>query len=113
MSDQINGVNWNYDIINTALNIEQDAMDDISTVLQDVQDNEVGNLVLTDGTTAGQDLVTEYGYDAGTEVNITDAAGAMVVDDLMQKVSTKGQVAAQLLSTANKINQTVSRILQA
>ena len=111
MSDQINGVNWNYDIINTALNIEQDAMEDISTVLQDVQDNTVGDLAVSG--TEGQDLITEYGYDAGTEVNITDAAGAMVVDDLMQKVSTKGQVAAQLLSTANKINQTVSRILQA
>jgi hypothetical protein len=53
----------------------------------------------------------KYGATLTSDMNITDASGAMVIDDLMQKISTKVQVASQLLSSANNIAKTASRIL--
>jgi hypothetical protein len=57
----------------------------------------------------GRDVLNNYNI--GGNVDIKTAAGAMVIDDLMQKISTKVQVAAQLLSTANNIAKTASRIM--
>ena len=58
---------------------------------------------------SGKEVLDSYGISG--EADITTAAGAMVIDDLMQKISTKVQVAAQLLSTANNIAKTASRVL--
>jgi hypothetical protein len=88
-------------IVQSALTIAADGVNDISTVLTDVQDS-----VLSAGG-----VRAEYGDNSTTSLNINTAAGAMVVDDLMQKISTKVQVAAQLLSAANNINKTASRVL--
>ena len=89
-------------IVASALAISTDGCTDINTVLSDVQDS----------TLSTSDTVPkEYGVNLQADLNISSAAGAMVVDDLMQKISTKVQVAAQLLSTANNINKTASRIM--
>ena len=57
----------------------------------------------------GREVLNAYGITGNADIRT--ASGAMVIDDLMQKISTKVQVAAQLLSTANSINKTVSRIM--
>ena len=71
----------------------------------------------------GYDLNTPIIYNTGTiqnpawhasgyaTVDISQASGAMVIDDLMQKISTKVQVAAQMLAATNNIQKTASRIL--
>jgi len=93
-------------ILGTALEIATDGCNEINAVLRDIQpDNLLGNA-------EGHLVLDKYtGEQSGGTVNITEASGAMVIDDLMQKISTKVQVAAQLLSTANNINKTVSRII--
>lgn len=53
---------------------------------------------------------SQYGKTA-TGPNITQASGAMIIDDLMQKISTKVQVASQMLATVNNINKTASRVI--
>ena len=93
------------------------ANNDLTKVLTDIQtDNILGNDEVADwnGTTvttvsSGADVLKEYGY-TGT-ADITTATGAMVVDDLMQKISTKVQVASQILAAANNMAKTASRVL--
>ena len=90
-------------IVSSALTMANSGVTDIKSVLDNVQDSK-----LTTG-----EIPAGYGVTI-TDANglsINTAAGAMVVDDLMQKISTKVQVAAQLLSTANNINKNVSRAL--
>jgi cupin superfamily acireductone dioxygenase involved in methionine salvage len=102
-------------ITDAALQIAGDGCSEINLVLADIQaDNVLGDDVSTTATTAANDgqarpLMTKYGYKATDNANITQASGAMVIDDLMQKISTKVQVASQMLSTANNINKTVAR----
>ena len=89
-------------VTESAINIAQDACNDIQSVLTDISD---------DSTLTTTNYTADYGL-KGANVSIDTAAGAMVIDDLMQKISTKVQVAAQLLSTANKMQQAASRALQ-
>jgi len=122
-------------IVQQALNIAGEACNEINLVLKDIQGgtgqgaiNVLGDSGVdgtwtaststyvddtaashTDGINTGEEVLRSYGI-AGT-ADITTAAGAMVIDDLMQKISTKVQVAAQLLSTANNIAKTASRVL--
>jgi hypothetical protein len=64
------------------------------------------------GPAAPADAVPgSYGVILNSDLSISTANGAMIIDDLMQKVSTKVQVAAQMLSTANTMAKTASRIL--
>jgi len=101
-------------IVQSALNIAANGVSDIAAVLTDVQDSILSAASInTEPTTAnnGGGVRTEYGDSSAVALNINTAAGAMVVDDLMQKISTKVQVAAQLLSAANNINKTVGRTL--
>ncbi|MFC1560002.1 hypothetical protein ACFL4F_02725 [Candidatus Margulisiibacteriota bacterium] len=53
----------------------------------------------------------QYGINVNGGLDTSSAAGAMVVDDLMQKISTKVQVAAQLLATSNKMGQMVQNLI--
>lgn len=92
-------------IVTDALNIASGTTNDISNVLTDLNQN---NDVLQG---AGLNVLHTYEGAGLNSPNITDASGAMIIDDLMQKISTKVQVAAQLLSTANTINKTVSRTM--
>ena len=125
----------NDSVVGNALEIAGDGCDEINAILKDIQiDNILGNdvAITTEASDAtnhtgvetqysndnltGGDKIDKggevlYQYGITGEANITQASGAMVIDDLMQKISTKVQVAAQLLSTANKINQTASRIM--
>ena len=119
-------------IVQQALNIAGGACNEINLVLKDIQGgtgqgaiNVLGDsgtstgsvwnattMTFTDGdgvTGSGEEVLKSYGI--GGSADITTAAGAMVIDDLMQKISTKVQVAAQLLSTANNIAKTASRVL--
>lgn len=119
------GANKSADITQQALNIAGEGSNEINIVLQDIAgDNTLGNegslnvsFSTTDGSMtgtvqSGKDVLDIYGYNPNTSVDITQASGAMVIDDLMQKISTKVQVAAQLLSTANNINKAVQRKLE-
>jgi len=111
MSYNIPGVSTDQ-TVGKALEVASDGCNEINSVLKDIQAN---NILGDDGTTnngitdTGAEVLAKYNV-TGT-ANITQASGAMVIDDLMQKISTKVQVAAQLLSTANNINKTVSRIM--
>jgi cupin superfamily acireductone dioxygenase involved in methionine salvage len=100
-------------ITDAALQIAGDGCSEINLVLADIQaDNVLGDNVSTTATAndgEARPLMTKYGYKATDNANITQASGAMVIDDLMQKISTKVQVASQMLSTANNINKTVAR----
>jgi len=128
-------------ITTAALQIAGDGCAEIGTVLTDIQtDNILGNdvtwadaasgagvetqyandrtaaqvaagQVSTDTVDKGGEVLWKYGYSKGSNANITQASGAMVIDDLMQKISTKVQVASQMLSTANNINKTASRVI--
>jgi hypothetical protein len=92
-------------IVGKALAIASDGCLDINAVLVDISqpDN-----ALTGGTGS---VAEKYGATISGSLSINTAAGAMVIDDLMQKISTKVQVAAQLLSAANNMSKTASRIL--
>lgn len=99
-------------IVQSALNIAGGGSTDISTVLRDIE----GDSVLGSDSTAsvgvsGKAVLTSYGYASDDTANIQTASGAMVIDDLMQRISTKVQVAAQMLSTINNINKNASRVI--
>ena len=114
-----------------ALSIAQNVGDDIKDVLDDIQpDSKINDRAnLGWDSASGLEAANKYGYDLtepnvtidpvtghpvfndGAVVDISQASGAMVVDDLMQKMSTKVQVAAQMLAGANNIQKTASRIL--
>lgn len=127
-------------VMQSALDIATGGVNEIDLILKDIQGgvraadgaNDGVNAILGDstvcpwnGTThvagtyvnndadgkleSGREVLDQYSI-TGT-VDIKTAAGAMVIDDLMQKISTKVQVAAQLLSTANNIAKTASRIM--
>lgn len=125
-------------VVSNALKTASEGVSDIDTILRDIRGdsdptvdkdgntvaavtdsgskNVIGELDADAGTksgkTAGGDVMTSYGVKVGDEgLQINSAAGAMVVDDLMQKISTKVQVAAQLLSATNNMNKTASRIM--
>jgi hypothetical protein len=101
-------------ITTAALQIAGDGCNEIGTVLTDIQsDNVLGDKVSTTTANDGEAraILTKYGYSTSDNANITQASGAMVIDDLMQKISTKVQVASQMLSTANNINKTASRVI--
>lgn len=103
-------------IMNAALDISNQGTSDISRLLNDIEgDSKINNVGVT-GSTAAHDGLTvmnenNYTTSSATSVDITTATGAMVIDDLMQKLSTKVQVAAQMLSSANNMAKTASRIL--
>lgn len=94
-------------VVTEALETAGNACDLITTLVTDVQDGKIND-------TTGQIFTAENGYGdaslAGTSINT--AAGAMLIDDLMQKISTKVQVAAQLLATFNRLQKEVTRALQ-
>jgi hypothetical protein len=73
--------------------------------------NEVITDISIDGILVDNAMYHDYGVTISGSLNISSAAGAMVIDDLMQKISTKVQVAAQLLSGNNNLTKTASRIL--
>lgn len=109
--------------VSTAINIAADGCDEINSILQDVSyESKLGDLgagsesqtpAHAAADTAGAAVLTKYAISLPSGgLSINSAAGAMVVDDLMQKISTKVQVAAQLLSTANNIAKTATRIMQ-
>jgi hypothetical protein len=99
-------------IVSNAVIAAQDACTDISKILADIQDNALtGAGGATDPLQGTDNVPLKYGANLTSDMNITDASGAMVIDDLMQKISTKVQVASQLLSTANNIAKTASRVL--
>ena len=91
-------------IVTNALTVASAGATEINSVIQDL-----GNGNTLDG--AGLTTLKAYDGSGMSAPNISDASGAMIIDDLMQKISTKVQVAAQLLSTANTINKTVSRTM--
>jgi predicted signal transduction protein with EAL and GGDEF domain len=94
-------------ILNAAIHVAKIGCDELDAILTDVQPDAKINEEPGGLTVAGS-----YGYDkAAGEISVSTASGAMVVDDLMQKISTKVQSAAQMLSAANNINKTASRIL--
>jgi len=98
--------------VGTALAVAGEGCKEINLILTDIQhDNILGNdgAVDTENPASGRDVLDKYGILGNA--NITEASGAMVIDDLMQKISTEVQVAAQLLSTVNTINKTASRIM--
>jgi hypothetical protein len=91
-------------VVSGAIDIAEDGCKDITSVLSDITDNTLSD--------ASGSVCEKYGVDLpGAGLNINTAAGAMVVDDLMQKISTKVQVAAQLLSAVNNMSKTVGRTL--
>jgi len=98
-------------IVSSALLIAQRGCDEINSVLSDIAaDNSLNDNVAAGSSAAGW-IHANYDVNVGSGLSTSSASGAMVVDDLMQKISTKVQVSAQLLSTANNINKTVARIL--
>ena len=97
----------------TALDIAGQACQDINIVLRDIQGaagTGNGSANVLGDCASGTAVLGKYNYLQGS-VDITSASGAMVIDDLMQKISTSVQVAAQLLSTSNNRAKTASRIL--
>jgi hypothetical protein len=99
------------DIVEAAYGIADGACTDINNVLTDIQnDSTLGN---TTGANSGREVLTDYGYTnvPTTGINISQASGAMIIDDLMQKISTKVQVAAQLLAAQNNNDKMVFRSL--
>ena len=111
MSFGTNGVGDQDAILSSAVEVSRLACLDLTNVLNDVQDN---SKIDTEGSTDpknGLTVAKAYGYSNGQAIDISTASGAMVVDDLMQKISTKVQSAAQMLSAANNINKTASRLL--
>lgn len=114
MAIEIPGGTAGTDIISSALDIAGKGSDAISTVLQDIQsDSILGGIdaVNRDLSSAGQVVLQAYGYSDTAQADIRQASGAMVIDDLMQKISTKVQVASQMLATLNNINKTASRVI--
>jgi len=104
------------DIVEAAYGIANEACGDINTVLTDIQnDSTLGEGTTTGGagSTAGRQVLLDYGYESlpTDGINISQASGAMIIDDLMQKISTKVQVAAQLLAAQNNNDKMVFRSL--
>ncbi len=124
------GANVSDNMLSNAIQSATNACDDIDDITIDCLDGTLGDGDQLDKTGGNyydvggrpdannpnhtmllSQVPEEYGFAQGTTVDISQASGAMVIDDLMQKISTKVQVASQLLSTANNIAKTASRIL--
>jgi hypothetical protein len=106
-----NGLGSQDNILNQALEVARGGCLQLDAILNDVQDGTINNLTES-GNVNGLAVAQSYGYSSdGGPISVSTASGAMVVDDLMQKISTKVQCAAQMLSAANNINKTASRIL--
>jgi hypothetical protein len=109
MGIDFNPVKSTSDIANTAIQVADQACQDINSVLEDIKpDSDLDSANYTTGSGTG---VNSYGVKLEAPLSISSAAGAMVVDDLMQKISTKVQVAAQMLSAANNANKAATRIM--
>ena len=114
MADYVIPTTSQTDIVSNALEIAGDGCNEIGLVLADVQtnnvlgDSETSNAARTVDD-SGRDVLDRYGISGNA--NITSASGAMVIDDLMQRISTKVQVASQMLSTANNINKSAARVI--
>jgi hypothetical protein len=107
MSVNIPGSSYTSDaILGSATQVAVDTEQDINGLLTSINSG-TGGTIGTNGST----IAAKYGDTVSDNLSISDASGAMVIDDLMQKMSTKVQVAAQLLSSANNIAKTASRIL--
>lgn len=90
-------------IVGQALQISSDGCAEIANLLTDIT---------TDADIdAANTVAADYGVTLSADLSVSTANGAMVIDDLMQKISTKVQVAAQMLSAANNMAKTASRIL--
>jgi hypothetical protein len=109
-------------VVQNALDTAREGVSDIDDILRDIRgntgdvtdsgDKNVIGETYNGAQTKGGEVMDSYGVHVGTGgLQINSAAGAMVVDDLMQKISTKVQVAAQLLSATNNMNKTASRIM--
>jgi hypothetical protein len=98
------------DIISAAVTVAGQGCADIKSVLDDIKlDSDLDKVNFSTGSgTSGTD---SYGVKLDSDLSISSAAGAMVVDDLMQKISTKVQVAAQMLSAANNANKAATRVM--
>jgi hypothetical protein len=98
------------DIIAKAVEVAGAGCNDINLVLDDIKaDSKLSASLFSSGTAlTGLD---SYGVKLTNDLPISSAAGAMVVDDLMQKISTKVQVAAQMLAAANNANKAATRIM--
>ena len=95
-----------------ATSIASEAVSEINAVISDIAGDGVLNDVTAATTTSvGGGLTVAKTYEGTTlgNTNIASAAGAMVIDDLMQKISTKVQVAAQILAASNNMTKTVAR----
>ena len=96
-------------VIEKAVFVANQGCTDINSVLTDIKDDsDLDAANYATGTGTG---VNGYGVKLTTDLSISSAAGAMVVDDLMQKISTKVQVAAQMLSAANNANKAATRVM--
>jgi hypothetical protein len=98
------------EVQSNATSIASTAVDEINKVIKDIaSDGWVNNDVVAG--VANQGLTVAQGYEGTTlgNTSIATAAGAMVIDDLMQKISTKVQVAAQILAASNNLTKTVAR----
>ena len=112
MAIEIPGGTAGTDIITSAVDIAGTGSADISDVLKDIQsDSILGSDSDVDIQSKGKVVLESYGYDSTDTADIRQASGAMVIDDLMQKISTKVQVASQMLATLNNINKTASRVI--
>jgi hypothetical protein len=94
----------------SAVEIAGTGAENIQKVLLDLQGGDSGGAmnVIDQGA---KSLLSQYGYSGDGTVDITKASGAMIIDDLMQKISTQVQVASQLLAGVNNMTKTASRVL--
>jgi len=93
-----------------ATSMASTAVDEINSVIKDIASDGMLNNDVVEGV-ANTGLTVAKTYEGSTlgNTNIASAAGAMVIDDLMQKISTKVQVAAQILAASNNLTKTVAR----
>ena len=93
-----------------ATSMASTAVDEINKVIKDIASDGMLNNDVVEGV-ANTGLTVAKTYEGSTlgNTNIASAAGAMVIDDLMQKISTKVQVAAQILAASNNLTKTVAR----
>lgn len=118
-------------IVEKAIGVAADGCNEIDSVLADIRTDSVlgDNGITSTGAheqingvdvdvthetadASGKGVLDKYHVTVGIGgISISNAAGAMVIDDLMQKISTKVQVAAQMLATSNNIAKMVARKL--
>jgi hypothetical protein len=77
---------------------------DADTKREDIM-SEIKNAV-SSANTGGSDVYVNVG---GSNIDISTGAGALVLDDTLQKLSTQEQSAAQILSAQNRATKEVSQ----